>query len=155
MTEETWEGRPERAMELRGDETVVLVFAVAWSLFWGAYMQAAYSAGVPLVMWASSSLFIVYGLWSAGRVLRGGLARGRRAYAMDQEALVVTDTRTNAVVWRVDRAAISELSLEGHRGGAVTLWARVGEGRPSPLIEMVPDVEGALALLGSSREKGA
>ncbi|MEE2780550.1 MAG: hypothetical protein VYE15_08495 [Myxococcota bacterium] len=141
-------------MRLRGDETVVLAFSGTWSLFWGAYLQAAHSAGVPLVMWASASIFIAYGLWAVGRLLGGALARGRRAYVVDQDALVVTDTRTDRVVLRVDRSAISDLSVEGHRGGAVTLWGRVGEERATPLIEMVSDVEGALALLAPPEEAG-
>ena len=154
MTSQTWIGRPERSMRLRGDESVVLAFSVTWSLFWGAYLQAAYSAGVPLVMWASASLFIAYGLWAVGRVLAGALARGRRAYAIGEGTLVVTDTRTDRVVLRVDRVAISDLRVEGHRGGAVTLWGRVAEERAIPLIEMVSDVEGALALLAPPEEAG-
>ena len=147
MTGERWTSQPTGALRFRGDERVLVVFAVLWTVFWSAYMQAAYSAGVPLVMWASASIFIAYGLWAAGRTLHGALARRRRAYSIDEETLLVTDTRTDSVVLRVDRTAISELSVERHRGGNVTLWGRVGDGDAEPLLEMIQDSQTALEIL--------
>lgn len=148
MSQHLWSGRSVSSLRLRGDEGILLAFALLWTAFWSAYLQAAYSAGVPTVMWAVAMVFIAYGAWSFLQTLRATRKRLGHAYAIHPEALEVTDVRTGEVIRRLERASMSELTVEVHRGGLVTLWCQIDGAPPEPVLEMVEDGHTAATLLG-------